>query len=164
MKKALLIFTFIASSALVISCNQASKKDLKNANDNFKAGNKDLKDAATDADSIGKRDAKADWAKFKAQSDSSILALNKRVDTIKLSIAKTNKRDQKKLAYDLNKTRQKIDTLQSHLDQQDIKFNKSLSKFNASVKAKNDSFKREFDHDTKELGTALKDIFKDNVK
>ncbi|MFD2146189.1 hypothetical protein [Mucilaginibacter antarcticus] len=164
MKKVIIIATAFASILIITSCNQASKKDLKDANQNFKAANKDLKEAVTDADSTARKNAKNNWMNFKAQSDSSILVMNKRVDTIKLNIAKANKRDQKRLTDNLNKTRQNIDTLRAHLDQRNIEFNKDFSKFNSSVNAKNESFKREFKHDTKEIGTALKDIFKDNVK
>jgi hypothetical protein len=164
MKKATLMLSALVSLLIITSCNQASKNDLKNADQNFKAANQDLKEAVTDADSTARENAKTNWGNFKAQSDSSILAMNKRVDTIKLNIAKANKRDQKRLTDNLNKTRLNIDTLQAHLNQRNIEFNKDLSKFNSSVNAKNESFKREFKHDTRELGNALKDIFKDNVK
>jgi hypothetical protein len=164
MKKATVMLSALVSVLIITSCNQASKKDLKDAGQNFKAANKNLKEAVTNADSTARENARTDWRNFKAQSDSSIWAMNKRVDTLKLNIAKTNKRDQKRLTDNLNKTRQIIDTLRAHLNQRNIEFNKDLSKFNSSVNAKNESFKREFKHDTKELGNAFKNIFKDNVK
>lgn len=50
------------------------------------------------------------------------------------------------------------------MDQKNAEFEVDMKAFNETVVTKYESFKREFKHDTDELSTAAKDLFKDNVK
>jgi hypothetical protein len=54
--------------------------------------------------------------------------------------------------------------LKNKLQQRNAAFENEINQFDAGVTSKNQSFEREFKHDMNELGTAFKDLFKDNVK
>jgi hypothetical protein len=79
-------------------------------------------------------------------------------------IAKANSKEKEKLKTDLNNTKEKLHSLKMRLEQRNIEFENDLKNFDATVVSKNQSFEREFKHDMNELGTAFKDLFKDNVK
>ena len=63
----------------------------------------------------------------------------------------------------LDKLEQKNIKLKEKLAERSKKFKEDMISFNENAKANEQKFEREFTHDTNELGTALKDLFKDNV-
>ncbi|MEO7046412.1 MAG: hypothetical protein ABI091_13965 [Ferruginibacter sp.] len=84
--------------------------------------------------------------------------------TIKEKIAKANGTAKEKLQMDLDKTNKKLQNLKARLQQTNAEFEKNINQFDSAAVSKNLSFQREFKHDMNELGTAFKDLFKDNVK
>ena len=58
---------------------------------------------------------------------------------------------------------EKNNALKDKLTQRGKDFKEDVIDFNEAAKANEKSFEREFTHDMNELGTALKDLFKNNV-
>ncbi|TKT86235.1 hypothetical protein [Dyadobacter frigoris] len=162
--KSILFATGIFTMSLIMSCGDASKKDMKDADKNLKEANKDLKEAAVDANDEAKLKAKSDWQNFKMESDSEIVAMQNQTTRFKEKIQKANKKEKIKLTADLKNVEQKLDSQKRKLETKNAEFEASIDKFDASVETKNESFQREFKHDMNELGGAVKDLFKDNVK
>ncbi|MGZ5219765.1 MAG: hypothetical protein ACXWV6_05875 [Chitinophagaceae bacterium] len=167
--KKVIRFTVIAGimAASLISlngCGDASQKHASDAKENIKEAGKDLKEAAKASNEEAKTKATADWQQFKNESDSTIAVMEKQIKELKEKIAKADKKRREKLTSDLNKAQDKLNEQKEKLRQKNIEFEADLLKFDESVIAKNESFKREFKHDMDELGTAMNDLFKDNVK
>jgi hypothetical protein len=146
------------------SCNDASKKDMTDATQDLKVANKDIKDAVIANNDTAKATAAANWATFKNESDSGIAVMEIQVTTLEAKIAKANTTSKEKMKNDLAKTREDLRTLKEKLAQKNTAFDNDIKKFDGTVVAKNESFEREFKHDMNGLGTAIKDLFKDNVK
>ena len=79
-------------------------------------------------------------------------------------IGKAGKKEKAKLKSQLNTADKKIQEEKEKLKQRNADFEEDMKTFNESVVTKNESFQREFKHDMDELGTSIKDLFKDNVK
>ncbi|HRH50637.1 MAG TPA: hypothetical protein PLP23_17920 [Panacibacter sp.] len=146
------------------SCNDASKKDMGDASKNIKEANADVKEAVIDANDTAKANTIAAWKVFKNESDTAIAVMERQVVVLEGKIAKANTKEKEKLNTDLNKTKEKLHELKEKLQQRNAAFENDINKFDATVVSKNESFEREFKHDMDELGTAIKDLFKDNVK
>lgn len=164
MKKITEILACFAVAILISSCNDASKKDMSNASQNIKEVNTDLKEAIIAANDSAKAAAVSNWKTFKNESDSAIVGLEREGTTLEEKIAKANSKEKEKLKAGLNNTKEKLYALKIKLQQRNIEFENDKEKFNATIASKNQSFEREFKHDINELGTAFKDLFKDNVK
>ena len=156
--------TIITMALFAMSCNQSSKKEIDKADEDFKKGNKELVMAAKESDSLAREKIAADWKHFKQRSDSTLTAMDKDMVAIDARVAKADKKEQLKLNRDLKEAKLKSDRLKEKLKKEDEEFNREMHTLNAEAKARNESFRREFEHDSHELGTALKDLFKDNVK
>lgn len=154
----------VLTVSLISSCGEKSQKHADDAKENIKEANKDLKEAAKDAGEEAKTKVISDWQNFKNESDSTITSVEKQIVELKEKIAKANKKEREKLNNDLSKIEQKLKEQQEKLKQKNAEFETNFKKFDETVEAKNESFKREFKHDMDELGTALKGMFKDNVK
>ena len=149
---------------LMNSCNEASKKDLGNASQNLKEANNDVKKGITaNTDSVTAA-AIAQWKNFKNESDSTIAGMERQVTRLKENIASASNKEKEKLRIGLNKTNEKLDALKEKLHQRNAAFENDINKFDATVVSKYQSFESEFKHDMNELGTAFKDLFKDNMK
>jgi len=123
-----------------------------------------MKEAAKVANEEAKTKETADWKKFKYESDSTIAVMEKQIQKGKETIASKNKKEREKISADLKKTEEKLHAQKEKLKQKSIEFEAELKQFDEYVVAKNESFKMEFKYDMDELGKALKDLFKDNVK
>ena len=97
-------------------------------------------------------------------SDSTIADMEKQIKELKEKIAKADKNAREKLTSDLTKAEEKLNVQKEKLKQKSIEFEAEVKNFDESVVAKSEAFKREFKHDMDELGTSIKDLFKDNVK
>ncbi|MBK7310106.1 MAG: hypothetical protein IPI93_04775 [Sphingobacteriaceae bacterium] len=160
-------FTVIAvglTALLISGCGENSKKHTEDAKGNIKEANKDLQEATKAAGEEAKTKVISDWQNFKNESDSAIAGVEKQIIELKEKIAKANKKEREKLNTDLGKIEQKLNEQKEKLKQKNAEFEANLKKVDNAVEAKNESFKREFKHDMDELGTALKGMFKDNVK
>jgi septal ring factor EnvC (AmiA/AmiB activator) len=165
--KKIVAFTVLAgfvTASLLSGCGNASKEHLKDANENLKEASEDLNEAAKDANEEAKRKATADWQKFKNESESTMAAIDKQVLDLKDKIAKANDKEKARLNSELNKLEQNLNEQKEKLNQKNAEFEADLKTFNETVVTKYESFEREFKHDNDNLGTALKDLVKDNVK
>ncbi len=149
---------------LISSCDEASKKDMSNASKNVKEANADVKEALVANNDSTKAAVISSWKTFKNESDTAIASMEREATALEGKIAKANSKEKEKLKTDLNKTKEKLHSLKMRLEQRNIEFENDLKNFDATVVSKNQSFEREFKHDMNELGTAFKDLFKDNVK
>ncbi len=149
---------------MMCSCNDASKKDMGNASENLKEANNDLKEAVTATNDTAKAIAISQWKNFKNESDSAIESMEKQVTLLKEKIAKASNKEKEKLQNNLKKTSEKLINLKEKLQQRNTAFENDMNKFDATVVSKYQSFESEFKHDMNELGTAFKDLFKENVK
>ena len=145
-------------------CGEASQQHAEDAKGNIEEAGEDMNAAAKAANEEAKTKATADWQHFKNGSDSAVADLEKQIKLLKEKIAKADKKGREKLTADLNKAEEKLLVQKDKLKQKSLEFEAGLKNFNESVVANNESFKREFKHDMDELGTAIKDLFKDNVK
>lgn len=160
----LLVLASLLAGSLLSGCNKTAKNDVTEAVENMAAANTDLKDAViADKDEV-KTKTIADWNKFKTESDSTIAGLEKEGKDIRQKITKENNREKAKLNSDLTKEEQRLTVQKEKLKKRNVEFQADLKSFDESVVKKQDSFKREFKHDMDEIGTAFKDLFKDNVK
>ena len=149
---------------LISSCNEASKKDMSDASKNVKEANADVKEAVVANNDSAKAAVISSWKTFKNESDTAIASMEREATALEGKIAKANSKEKEKLKTDLNNTKEKLHSLKMRLEQRNIEFENDLKNFDATVVSKNQSFEREFKHDMNELGTAFKDLFKDNVK
>lgn len=151
-------------SILIISCNDAAKKDIADANTNLKEANQDVKGAIIATNDTAKANAIANWTSFRNGSDSAIAGMEKDVTRLDEKMAKTNNSAKATVKTDLDNTKKKLQELKERLQQKNVEFENDINQFDATVASKNESFQREFKHDMNGLGTAFKDLFKDNVK
>ncbi|MEO8772046.1 MAG: hypothetical protein ABI402_18250 [Ferruginibacter sp.] len=151
-------------SILMISCNDASKKDMADADKNLKEAKQDIKEAVITSNDSAKANAISNWKSFKNESDSAIAGMEKDVITIEKKMTKADDAAKATLKTNLDKTNKKLKDLKEKMQQRNAEFENDINEFDANVAAKNQSFQREFRHDMNELGTAFKDLFKDNVK
>ena len=142
---------------LISNCNEASKKDMSDAS-------KNVKEAVVATNDSAKAAAVSGWKTFKNESDTAIAGMEREATALEGKLAKANSKEKEKLKTDLNNTNEKLHSLKVRLEQSNIEFENGIKNFDSTVVSKNQSFEREFKHDMNELGTAFKDLFKDNVK
>jgi len=158
----LIVITLLAGTILT-RCGETSKKDVKSAQENLKEAGGDLNQARKDAEAEIKKTVQSDWQKFKMSSETSIENTKNQIQEIRAKIAKASKSEKEKLTKELDKLEQKNKELEEKLMQRGKEFKEDMIDFNESAKANEQKFEREFTHDMDELGTALKDLFKNNV-
>ena len=161
-------FQFTALAVIIAlflfsGCGQESKKNINNADENLREANENLKEAATDASAEAKSKARADWQAFINESDRSIAEMEKQANELKAKIAKADQKAKAKLTSDLASLEQKLNDQKAKLNQKNTEFEADFENFNESVEAKHKVFREEFKHDMNGLGTAFKDLFKENV-
>ncbi len=149
---------------LISSCNEESKKDMSDASQNIKEANTDMKEAVIATNDSAKAAAISNWNTFKTASDSAIVDMENEATTIEAKIARANSKEKEKFQASLKNTKEKLNGLKMRLEQKNIEFENDINKFDATVVTKSQSFEREFKHDMSELGSAFKDIFRNNVK
>lgn len=160
----ILILTTFVTLSFLSSCGDASKKNLENAGENLKEAGADLNKAAISANEEARIKSQQDWQKFKNEADSTILAFEKKIKETKVEIAKANNKNKAKLNSELEKMEQDLNEKKEILIQKNAEFEADQQMFNESMVTKYESFRREFKHDNDELGTALKNLFRDNVQ
>ncbi|TYC10580.1 hypothetical protein ES677_11605 [Bizionia gelidisalsuginis] len=159
----LAIIIFIAGITLT-SCGEASKKDAKAVKQDTKELSKDLKQGAKDTSEEIKMTMTSDWQQFKTASETAIDNAENQIEELRTKIAKANKNEKEKLTKALDKLEEKNNALKAKLAEKGKAFKEDMIDFSEAAKANEKSFKREFNHDMDELGTALKDLFKNNVE
>jgi len=157
-----IVMTFMAGTILT-SCGDASKKDAKEVNEDVKELNKDLVKGAKDISKEIETAVKADWESFKMASETTIENTENDIKVLREKIAKASKTEKERLTAQLDKLEQKNKELKEKLAQRGREFKEDLIEFNEATLEREIRFEREFNHDMKELGTALKDLFKDNM-
>lgn len=138
---AALVFVVLAT---LTGCNTPSEK-VEKAQEN-------VTEAKTDLDKA-EADYTADMEKYRKETDERIAANQKSIDEFNERISKEKKEARKEY-------REKIDALNEK--NRDMK--KRLDDYKGEGNEKWQSFKREFNHDMDELGNAVRDIGKNNVK
>jgi hypothetical protein len=158
----LIIIVFMTGTVLT-SCGQTSKQDAKAVKEDVKELNKDLKQGAKDTSKEIKTTVVSDWEKFKTASEATIEKTDNKIKELRVKISKANKNEKEKLTKELDKLEQKNKELKEKLAKRAKEFKDDMITFNNSAKSEEQKFEREFNHDMDELGTALKDLFKNNV-
>ncbi|MEO5581866.1 MAG: peptidase M23 [Saprospiraceae bacterium] len=139
-------FTILISSFffLFTSCKSPEKK--------VEAAKEEVRDASKDL-----AEAKEEYHR---QYNAFILETNQRITDYDNSIAEL-KRDANKVKRDL---REEYNRSIVKLEQKNNELREKAKNYKEDTKEKWDSFKSEFNHDMDELGMALKDMTKNNVK
>ncbi|KGL64308.1 hypothetical protein [Polaribacter sp. Hel1_85] len=159
-----LTMMIIMAGVMLTSCGQGSKQDAKKVKGDIKELNKDLKKGAQDSSKEIQTAIKSNWKQFKASSEVAIENTEKQIEVLRIKIAKANKNEKERLTKALDKLEQKTKELKDKLAKRGKEFKENMIDFNQSAKAEEQEFEREFTHDMNELGTALKDLFKNNVQ
>ncbi|WP_117880411.1 hypothetical protein [Aureibaculum luteum] len=165
MKKNILSFTIIVLmvGSILTSCGTAVKKDVASAKENAKTAHNDLNQARKDSQVEVSSTMKADWVKFK--TDSQIALDNSKTEIKKLRgvIASSNEACQQELNKELDILEQNRNDLKKRLKQKNNTLEKSLTKINEADNALRKDFQKQFVLDMSELQTALKDFFSKNA-
>ena len=159
----LTLFILIAGG-LVTGCGEKSKKDIKSAKENLSQVGQDIEEAANDATKENKALVETNWKKFENESEVVITNTETQIKNIREKIANSAKNEREKLNAELDKLEQKNKNIKERLAERSRRYKENLIEFNANTEEIEKSFEREFKHDTEELSTALKDIFKNNIK
>ncbi|MFD1553372.1 hypothetical protein [Putridiphycobacter roseus] len=154
----------LMAGTLLTSCGEASKNDLKDAKEDMSEVTGDLKRANKDAKLEVKNAVNAQWDTFKTQSDLAISSTEAEILVLREKIAKANDAQRKKLNAALDKLEKKNQELKAEIAERNQKIKEEAIDFDEAAKESEKEFEREFNHDMKELGTALKDLFKNNVE
>lgn len=154
----------LVSLLLIGACNEASKSDMKDANEDMKEANAHLKDAAEDMNDTAKARTNANWQEFKKESEDQITVMEKQLQDLNVKIGNAKQEEKARLQLSYDKTSAKLKEMKEALNQRNIEFEKNMDQMDESMKEKNESFKREFKHDMNELGESFRNLFKDNVK
>jgi len=162
MKRITLIL--VAVTAFMFGCNQTSKQEVKDADENLTTAKSELKVAVVNENEAAKAKAVAEWNYFKNESDSLISNMEIDLKRMEVRLEKAKKSEKVKLSADYEKAKSDIVKLKEKLVQKNVEFENEIQIYDDNVSEKNESFKNEFKHDMDELGKSLKDIFKDNVK
>ncbi|QCE40483.1 hypothetical protein [Psychroserpens sp. NJDZ02] len=159
---ALAVIVIMAGSTL-ISCGQSSKQDAKAVKEDAKALGKDLKKGAVDTNKEIKMTVNSNWKKFENASQSAIEATDTQIKALRTKIETVSKAEKEKLTTALDQLEQKNEALKDKLAKKRNEFKEGVISFNETTIANEQKFEREFTHDMDELGSALKDLFKNNV-
>lgn len=147
MKKIIFAFavmTFITGITLV-SCKPATKEE-NEASEKAQEANKELID-------VKKAATAEEWKAFKNSGDSLIIKNEEKIAELRIKMKNTGKSIDAK--YDKN-----IEILEQKNKDLKVKMETYKNDTNEDWQ----SFKREFNHDTDEIGQALKDLTVDNKK
>jgi F0F1-type ATP synthase membrane subunit b/b' len=144
------VFTLVAfgflTGAILPSCDRPQSK-VENAKEEVRDAQKDLQKA--------ENDYAMEVSNFKKEADLKISANKKEIDELKEERA-TKKTAREKEMYD-----ERI----AELDRRNDILRDRLHNYNEEKRTEKwESFKREFNHDMDELGTSIKDVFRDNKK
>ena len=161
-----IIFAIVSSPILFSvfkSCKKPVKKDINAIEDNIEEAAQNLGKAAKQTQEEIKTDIEADWEKFRSESEIAIDNTETEIKSLREKIAIAGNQEREELKEGLDTLEQKNKKLKERLAERSRKFKENLIEFNETAKEKQEEFEREFQHDIKELGAALKNLFKDNV-
>jgi hypothetical protein len=139
----LLITAGFIAGALFIGCQKTSEQGAA-------TGKAIASDATQDVKDI-KADYKADWKKFKADSDEQIKANENRIAAFKEQIKKAG-----------TKTEAKYKKGIAELEQKNRDLKQKLEDYKDDGETKWEVFKTDFSHDMDSIGKTMADLFKDN--
>ncbi len=159
-----ILFNGLFSLFLFTACSDVSKSALSNANRDFRNTTNDVKQAANSDIEAVKTKVSNDWQKFKSDSDASIIEMNKQIAELYEKIGKAKDSAKAGLKVQLAAISEKISEQKEKLNRKSLQMEADLKKFDENLISRNESFQREFQRDMNELGTAIKNLFKDNVK
>ncbi|NRT16355.1 polyhydroxyalkanoate synthesis regulator phasin [Flavobacterium sp. 28A] len=159
----LTMITLMAGTILT-SCGKTTKDDASAVKEDVTELNRDLEQGAKDTGVETKEAVNADWKKFEASSKIAIENTDTQIKALRDKIAKADKAEKVKLTAKLDELEKKNTELKEKLEKRGVAFKEDVKEMNQSAKEEEQEFEREFTHDMDELGTALKDLFKDNVK
>lgn len=149
---------------ILTSCGKTTKDDASAVKEDVTELNKDLVQGAKDTGTETKEAVGADWKKFEATSKLAIESSEAQIKELRTKVATVDKAEKVKLTAKLDELEKKNAELKEKLQKRGAAFKENVNEMNQSTKEKEQEFEREFTHDMDELGTALKDLFKDNVK
>ena len=166
MKKQIINLFIIAFMAGIIltNCGEKSKQDAKEVKEDVIELNKDLTRGAINTAEEISMAVKQQWNMFKTASEIAIENTEKEIKELREKISKKNKEERKKLTKKIDELEQKNIVLKDKLAVRTRKFKENIIEFDEKAKANEKAFELEFDQDMKALSTALKDLFKENVK
>lgn len=144
---ALLIFT----GCLLTSCGKTQDKT---ENEKIEKGKEEVKDAKEDLQKTETQYA-IEVMDFKKVAEEKMLENKKTIEELKAKRS-TKKTAKEKEKYDVKIAELEIRNDNLRIKLRDYKEEKRTEKW--------ESFKREFNHDMDELGSSIKDIFRDNEK
>jgi signal transduction protein with GAF and PtsI domain len=136
------VFSFVTIS--ITSCSTPEQK-VEKAEDNVANAQADLDKAQSDYEK-DVRDFRTHTDESIAANEMSIAELNKQAENAKQSLKKQLKSEI------------------AALERKNAEMRRRMDEYRADGNEKWQSFKREFNHDMDELGSALKDLTKNNVK
>lgn len=147
MKKTIftLVVAMFIAAAVFASCKPPAKEE-KEASEKVQQANEELVEAQKAATA-------EEWQAFKKSGDSIIKKNEERIAELKLEMKKTGKSIDAKYEKSIAALEQKNEHLKVE-----------IKTYKNDANADWQSFKREFEHDTYELGQALKDVMVDNKK
>lgn len=148
----------------MLSCNQSSDKEVRDANEQLKQADYELEAAKVNKEKAEKAKTVAEWKAFKKESDSLIALAGNDLGKLKAKLAKAREKNVQKLKADYTKAENDLSLLKDKLHERNAAFENEVKKFDQKVYEKNESFKREFKHDMDGLKRFLEDLFRDNVK
>lgn len=162
-KIAFLTITVFMVGIFLTSCGEKSKQDVIEVKEDLKELNKDITRGAIDTAEEIKMTVKEEWELFKTVSEKAIESTEKEIKELREKISKKNKEERKKLTKKLDELEQKHIVLKDKLAVRTKKFKDNLIEFNEKAKEHEKTFEREFNYEIRELGTALKGLFIDNL-
>jgi hypothetical protein len=134
------IFTFAVIGCMAgiffAGCEKAPEQKVERAN-------QELKDA--------KADYRAEWQKYKTDSEEQIKANEDRIDAFKAKMEKADR-----------KTKAKYNKAVAELEQKNRDLKRRLEEYKDEGESKWQEFKTNFSHDMDGVGNTMKDLFKDN--
>ena len=134
------IFTLAAIGCMAgiffVGCEKTPEQKVEKAN-------QELKDA--------KADYRAEWQKYKTDSEEQIMANENRIDAFKAKMEKADR-----------KTKAKYNKAVAELKQKNRDLKRKLEEYKDEGESKWREFKTNFSHDMDGVGNTMKDLFKDN--
>ena len=134
------IFTFAVIGCMAgiffVGCEKTPEQKVEGAN-------QELKDA--------KADYRAEWQKYRTDSEEQIKANEDRIDAFKAKMEKADR-----------KTKAKYNKAMAELEQKNRDLKRKLEEYKDEGESKWQEFKTSFIHDMEAFGKTMKDLFKDN--
>ncbi len=154
MKKAIftLALTMFVAGTNLTSCKSTDQKKMDEAKENVEEAKQNVKEAEQNLDTA-KMEYDSQYESFKNESEEKITANEDLISRLKEDAKKAKK-----------ETKVKYENAIADLEQRNDAMKTKLRDYKREGKEEWQSFKREFNHDMDELGKALEDLTKNNVK